>query len=90
MKQIIVSAGRILLCISGSIALTYILDYLLGEIIVYCYMHNNGIVVRSELSEDMGFGMLTFFASLLSAPIFFIGLFLFFCKKTETILKKYT
>jgi len=73
---------RTIICLLGSLLFTLVIEYLLSEILIHWYMWSNGVEVRSDLSEDMGVGMLGFFQFMISAPIFFIAIFWYFLKKT--------
>lgn len=74
-------------CVVASLALTIIFDFLLGEVIVFWYMQSHGVNVRADLSEDMGLGMISFFSSLLSAPVFFSVSFWILWTKTKKSIK---
>lgn len=72
--------ARLFLSVLFSLLITAFVDYVIGEAIVFGYMSQHGLTERSELSEDMGFGMIGFFSFLLYAPVSLIASF-FVCWK---------
>jgi hypothetical protein len=67
---------RLILSILCSLLFTTIIFYVISELTVVWYMHQHGITVRSELSEDMGLGMLILFPFLIYVPISLVASFL--------------
>ena len=75
------SLRRLMLSVLCSLLFTTIVFFIITEGTLIWYMHKYGITIRSDLSEDMGLGMLLFFPFLLYAPFSLIVSFLICWKK---------
>lgn len=65
---------RLFVALTVAVLLVAVVAYVASEIAVVWYMWDHNIPVRAELSEDMGFGMLGFLVTSVSAlTVFFQG-----------------
>lgn len=62
---------RIIASIFGGFASFVFMWYVFGELLAVWYMHQNAILNRIDLSEDMGFGMIMTLLLVVCFAIFF-------------------
>ena len=68
--KVLMTLARFLAALTLSAVLTAGCVYVASEAVVVWYMQSHGIAVRSELANDMGFGMVVLFWSCVAALAF--------------------